>query len=96
MLRRSEFLDSSAPLRYFDIAGASQAVSLEAGELGFTYCQLPVVMALADSPSITLHTADGATESVAGSVLTAEQSEALFKKTGHYVRLDVRVTQVMD
>jgi hypothetical protein len=89
-------LGSSATLRYFDTAGASQAVALEAGELGFTYCQVPVVMALADSPSITLHTADGATESVEGSVLSAEQSEALFKKTGHYVRLDVRVTQVMD
>ena len=96
VLRRSEFLGSSATLRYFDTAGASQAVALEAGELGFTYCQVPVVMALADSPSITLHTADGATESVAGSVLTAEQSEALFKKTGQYVRLDVRVAQVMD
>jgi hypothetical protein len=96
VLRRSEFLGSSAALRYFDTAGASQAVTLEAGELGFTYCQVPVVMALADSPSITLHIADGATESVEGSVLTAEQSEALFKKTGHYVRLDVRVAQVMD
>jgi hypothetical protein len=69
---------------------------LEAGELGFTYCQVPVVMALADSASITLHTDDGATESVMGSRLSAEQSEALFKKAGHYVRIDVRVTKVMD
>jgi hypothetical protein len=96
VLRRSEFLASPETLRYFDVAGASQEVSLEAGELGFTYCQVPVVMALADSASITLHTADGATESVMGSRLSAEQSEALFKKAGHYVRIDVRVTKVMD
>ena len=78
------------------MAGASQDVVLKAGELGFTYCQVPVVMALGDKPSITLHTVDGATESVAGSVLTAEQSEALFKKDGRYVRVDVHVERVMD
>ena len=96
VLRRSEFLASPETLRYFDVAGASQEVSLEAGELGFTYCQVPVVMALADSASITLHEVDGATESVMGSRLSAEQSEALFKKAGHYARIDVRVTKVMD
>jgi hypothetical protein len=96
VLRRSEFLASAETLRYFDVAGVSQEVSLEAGELGFTYCQVPVVMALADSASITLHEVDGATESVMGSRLSAEQSEALFKKAGHYVRIDVRVTKVMD
>ena len=31
-----------------------------------------------------------------GSVLTAEQSEALFKKDGRYVRIDVQVERVMD
>ena len=96
VLRKSEFLASSETLRYFDVAGNPREVLLEAGELGFTYCQVPVVMALADSASIVLQTADGKTESVEGSLLSAEQSEALFKKTGHYVRLDVRVTQVMD
>ena len=96
LLRRSEFLESPETLRYSDVAGAPQEVALKAGELGFTYCQVPVVMALGDTPSITLHTADGATESVAGSVLTAEQSEALFKKDGRYVRVDVHVERVMD
>ena len=96
VLRRSEFLESTETLRYSDVAGASQDVVLKAGELGFTYFQAPVVMALGYTPSITLYTADGATESVAGSVLTAEQSEALFKKDGRYVRIDVHVERVMD
>ena len=96
VLRKSEFLASSETLRYFDVAGNPREVLLEAGELGFTYCQVPVVMALADSASIVLQTADGKTESVEGSLLSAEQSEALFKKNGHYIRIDVRVTEVMD
>ena len=95
-LRKSEFLESSETLRYFDVAGGSQEVALEAGELGFTYCQVPVVMKMAESASITLHRRDGETESMPGSVLSAEQSEALFKKDGRYVRIDVQVERVMD
>ena len=96
LLRRSEFLESPETLRYFDVTGASQEVPLKAGELGFTYCQVPVVMDMAESASVTLHTRDGETKSVAGSVLSAEQSEALFKKDGRYVRIDVHVERVMD
>jgi hypothetical protein len=96
VLRRSEFLDAPATLHYFDTAGTGQEQSLQAGELGFTYCQVPVVMVMADKASITLHLNDGTTESVAGNELSAAQSEALFKKNGHYVRIDVRTDRVMD
>ena len=96
LLRQSEFLASQATLRYFDTDGSSREVALGAGELGFTYCQVPVVMTIADSASITLHLSDGATESVTGSQLSAEQSEALFKKSGRYTRIDVSVERVMD
>ena len=96
VLRRSEFLDAPATLHYFDTVGTGQEQSLQAGELGFTYCQVPVVMVMADKASITLHLNDGTTESVAGNELSAAQSEALFKKNGHYVRIDVRTDRVMD
>ena len=96
VLRKSEFLESAETLRYFDVTGASQEVELQVGELGFTYCQVPVVMDMAESASITLHTSDGAIESVPGSVLSADQSEALFKKDGRYMRIDVHVERVMD
>jgi hypothetical protein len=96
VLRRTEFLGAPATLHYFDTAGTGQEVRLQAGELGFTYCQVPVVMAMADKASITLHLNDGTTELVAGNELSAAQSEALFKKNGHYVRIDVRTDRVMD
>lgn len=96
VLRKSEFLESPAVLRYSDVTGASREVALEAGELAFTYCQVPVVMAIAESASITLHSSDGSIETVAGSELDEAQSEALFKKNGRYIRIDVRVDRVMD
>jgi len=96
VLRKSEFLESPAVLRYSDVTGASREVALEAGELAFTYCQVPVVMAIAESASITLHSSDGSIETVAGSELTEAQSEALFKKNGRYIRIDVCVDRVMD
>ena len=53
-------------------------------------------MDMTESASITLHTRDGGTEFMPGSVLSAEQSEALFKKDGRYVRIDVHVERVMN
>ena len=96
VLRKSEFLDSPKTMGYSDVMGVSQAIALSQGELGFTYCQVPVVMDIVESASITLHTSDGGSESVSGSRLSAEQSEAIFKKNGRYVRIDVHVERVMD
>ena len=96
MLRASEFLQNDEDLHYFDTAGAPQFLTLSRGQLGFTYCQVPVVMSLASQPSIRIQWADGTDLSLEGRTLSAEQSEALFKKTGAIERLDVCVTEVIE
>ena len=88
-------LHSEITLHYFDTAGTPQFLTLSRGQLGFTYCQVPVVMSLASQPSIRIHWADGTDLSVEGRTLSAEQSEALFKKTGAIARLDVFADEVI-
>ena len=95
MLRQSEFLDSPNELIYFDVSGSERRLQLSAGELGFTYCQVPVVMSLSSEPTITVHTKSGHNTILVGSRLSAADSEALFKKTGEIVRLDVAVDTVL-
>lgn len=95
MLRQSEFLDSPNELIYFDVSGSERRLQLSAGELGFTYCQVPVVMSLSSEPTITVHTKSGHKTILGGSRLSAADSEALFKKTGEIVRLDVAVDTVL-
>jgi hypothetical protein len=96
MLRASEFLQNDEDLRYFDTTGAPQLVTLARGQLGFTYCQVPVVMAFASQPSIRIQWVDGTDVLLEGSTLSVDQSEALFKKTGVIKRLDVCVNEVIE
>jgi hypothetical protein len=89
ILRKSEFLSSSANLSYFDIAGQQQSVELAAGQLGFTYCQVPVVYSLAKQTSIVISFADGSEKAIAGDAIDAETSLAIFDKTGEVVSIKV-------
>ena len=89
ILRRSEFLSSSANLSYFDISGEQQSVELAVGELGFTYCQVPVVYSLAKQTSIVVSYADGSEKAITGDAIDAETSLSIFDKTGDVVSIKV-------
>ena len=89
ILRKSEFLSTADSLSYFDIAGNQQSVDLQAGQLGFTYCQVPVVYSLADETSIVITLADGSEKTISGDAIDAETSLAIFDKTGEIVKINV-------
>ena len=89
ILRKSEFLSSSDSLGYFDLAGNQQSVELQAGQLGFTYCQVPVVYSLADKTSIVIEFADGSEKAISGDTIDAETSLSIFDKTGDVVKINV-------
>ena len=89
ILRKSEFLSSADSLSYFDIAGDQQSVELQAGQLGFTYCQIPVIYSLADETSIIITFANGTEKAIAGDTIDAQTSLAIFDKTGEVVKINV-------
>jgi hypothetical protein len=89
ILRKSEFLSSADSLSYFDIAGNHQSVELQAGQLGFTYCQIPVIYSLADETSIIITFANGTEKAIAGDTIDAQTSLAIFDKTGEVVKIYV-------
>jgi len=88
LLRRSEFLREPAELSTFDIDGAPLTVPLPEGTLGFTYCQVPVVMHLDEKLRIVL-TKTTAREEISGDTLSAEASAALFARSGEIRQIDV-------
>lgn len=88
LLRRSEFLREPGVLSTFDIDGEPLMVPLAEGTLGFTYCQVPIVMHLADKRRIVLTRSIG-TEEISGDKLSAEASAALFARTGQIRQIDV-------
>ncbi|MDG1693428.1 MAG: hypothetical protein P8I13_00990 [Porticoccaceae bacterium] len=89
ILRKSEFLSASDSLSYFDTSGGHQSVNLQAGQLGFTYCQVPVIYSLADETSIIISFADGSEKAIAADAIDAQTSLAIFDKTGEVVKIQV-------
>ncbi|MDG2017978.1 MAG: hypothetical protein P8J25_00855 [Porticoccaceae bacterium] len=89
ILRKSEFLSSADELSYFDISGDQQTVELQAGQLGFTYCQVPVVYSLAEETSVVISYADGTEKAISGDAIDPQTSLSIFDKTGEVVKISV-------
>ena len=89
ILRKSEFLAQADTLVYFDVAGDQQQVELQAGQLGFTYCQVPVVYSIAEQTSIVLSMADGSEKVISGDAIDSQTSLAIFDKTGDVAQINV-------
>ena len=73
------FLRTARRFRYDDADGAAQALQLAAGELAFTFCQVPVVYRLGRRAAVQVAWQDGKTTAAAGDALAAE---ALVKELG--------------
>lgn len=88
IVRAEEFLDAPAKLRHVRLDGEVGDVALEPGTMGFTLCQVPVVLHRVGAPGIGVTRADGLVR-VDGLALDREDSATIFQRTGEISRLDV-------
>jgi hypothetical protein len=88
-LLAKEFLSMPAVFYYVDVSGEERALPLEAGSLGFTLCQVPVIYQRGEAAQITLFYADGSQQVTAGAQLSARDSAALFQRSGAITQLTV-------
>ncbi len=93
LLRRREFADSPAALRYLDVHGTWSSVPVPDAGLAYTWCQVPVVYRLAEGPasSLTVAYRDGTECSRETNGLSAEDSASLFRRDGRIRRLTLTV-----
>jgi hypothetical protein len=84
LLRACEFMPTPNILRYLDVSGDWQESPVPDNGLAFTWCQVPVIYALRDdvSPTLTITSNGGDKRTQSQLQLTAEDSEAIFKRTG--------------
>ncbi len=88
IVRAEEFLDASSTLTYIGLDGAPQSLALDAGTMGFTLCQVPVVLHRGGTSGIEV-ACGGETDRVEGLSLGRADSSAIFDRTGRISRLDV-------
>ncbi len=90
LLNNGEFLDQEANFEFFDVHGESCSILLPAQSLAFTICQVPVVFQASKTEAgIELIANDGKVTQLAGLIIDAEISAAIFRRTGKYTRINV-------
>ncbi len=92
LMRKKEFLQQPNTFRYVDVEAAEQQLSLPAGGLGFTYCQIPVIYQLSDQgEGLEVIKREGDRLNIDSLQLDAEWSRQLFERTGAISRITVRI-----
>ena len=93
LLRRREFMEPTAALRYLDVDQEWQLLDTPANALAFTCCQVPVLYLLSETerPQIHVDFDDSEQQSLAGGSLPAELSVELFKRSGRIRQLTVTI-----
>lgn len=88
LLRSEELVSEPTAWTYIDVDGAWQTLELPPDSLGFTLCQLPVVVQRGgDAPLVTVHLAGGEQREFAGSKVPADVAREVFGRTGSLDRI---------
>ncbi|MBC8426238.1 hypothetical protein H8E07_19150, partial [bacterium] len=83
LLRPDEFTRQPTEFRYFDVFGRARSLSLSAGCLAFTYCQVPIIYErVAKTPCISIVSADGSSVEKSSTELDSGTSAKIFSRSG--------------
>jgi hypothetical protein len=89
LLNPAEFLNQISTFEYFDLKGEEQQIILQQGQLGFTFCQVPVIYSESDEDKINVTFADGKQILLTGHTIGKEMSSKIFQRTGELIQIVV-------
>jgi hypothetical protein len=87
-LLEKEFLTEETQFTYIDLSGKPQTITLSAGSLAFTFCQVPIIYKRGEQNLIHLHFEHDTVKTIHGNVLSAEDSQHIFKRTGKVFQIE--------
>lgn len=95
LLREVEFTEESTPFRYLDLNDDWQTIELNAKQLGFTWCQVPIIFTLDEETAgqTLIYLSDGSKRGIAGNALDERDSQILFNRSGEINRIEVVLSQ---
>jgi hypothetical protein len=90
LLQPEEYLPAERSFAYLDLAGRPRALTVPAGGLAFTLCQVPVVYRRGEGEaSIRVVRGDGAAREIPGQTLDQDTSRRLFLRRQDIDRIEV-------
>ncbi len=82
LLRKEEFLKAPAMFSYTTVHSTRAEIQLDKGELGFTYCQTPIIYRLAEEDSLKIVFNEASVIEFNRLYLDAQLSTKVFNRTG--------------
>ena len=89
LLRRSEFSSHPAEFTYYDLGGNQQTIPLDAEQLVFTYCQVPIIYSLSADNNIRMTYCHEKIEEISGLELDRNRSASVFSRAGDVASIEV-------
>ncbi len=89
LLNPEELFTSESVFEYFNLKGEKEQILLGAGQLAFTFCQVPVVYNAADEDAITIIYSDRKKITLPGHSINSDLSRMIFQRTSAFARIEV-------
>jgi hypothetical protein len=92
LLDRHEFLVEPSVIKYWNVDGQQEQITLEKGSLAFLICQVPVILQASNRNCIKVHLTDGSIQIIEGHVLDSKLSCNIFRRDGIIHHLFIYLT----
>jgi len=89
LLNPGELLERESVFEYFNLQGASKKIFLKQGQLGFTFCQVPIVYSASYDDKTVITFVGGNQMLIAGHVIGKELSSKIFQRTDEIIQIEV-------
>ena len=89
LLNPKELLNQESVFGYFDLKGEPRQITLKKGQLGFTFCQVPVLYNASNEDKISVTMTDGKQVFVPDHTLGKEISSKIFNRSGEIDQIEV-------
>jgi hypothetical protein len=84
-----ELLNEESIFGYFDLKGEHQQIILKQGQLGFTFCQVPIIYSSSQADKIIITSIEGKQSVAEGHHIDKETSSVIFQRSGKIARIEV-------
>jgi hypothetical protein len=88
LLNNNEILKHEETFKYFDTQGTQKKIVLQAGQLAYTFCQVPVVYSVNETESTTVTFTNGTVRKQSGTSLPADISAEIFARSGKVHKIE--------
>ncbi|MCC5928736.1 MAG: hypothetical protein JJU28_05780 [Cyclobacteriaceae bacterium] len=93
LVNEDEILSQTADFEYYNLKGEPKQLKLEKGQMGFTFCNVPIILSFSGEDTIHVIYSNGHSEILPGRVLSRDISKLIFTRNGEVEQLFVSLNQ---